>query len=266
MHTLEIKDLKASVDNKIILDGFNIKINSNETHVIMGPNGTGKSTLLKVIMGDPNYTILSGDILYDGESMLNKTVDERARLGLFLTMQSPLEIEGVSNADFLKSAVQERDKKNFKLFKFIKDLESNYDKLDFDKEFIHRGVNVGFSGGERKKNEILQMYMLNPDIVMLDEIDSGLDVDSLKIVGKNITQYKKESKCGLLVVTHYQRLLDYIKPEFVHIMVNGKIVKSGDKSLVEYVEENGYGEVKNNSSKKNIIVGTCAMKEKFKNE
>lgn len=266
MHTLEIKDLKVSVEDKIILNEFNLKIKSNETHVIMGPNGTGKSTLLKVIMGDPNYKILTGDILYDGESILDKTIDERARLGIFLSFQSPVAVEGVSNADFLKSAVQERDKKEFKLFQFIKDLESNYEKLDFNKEFIHRGINEGFSGGERKKNEILQMYMLKPNFAMLDEIDSGLDVDSLKIVGENITEYKKKSKCGLIVITHYQRLLDYIKPEFVHIMLDGKIVQSGDASLVDYVEKNGYGEVKAKSDKKNNISGTCIMKDILNNE
>ena len=266
MHILEIKDLTVSVEDKIILNELNLKVKSGETHIIMGPNGTGKSTLLKVIMGDINYKIISGDILYDNESILNKTVDERARLGLFLSFQSPLAVEGVTNADFLKSAVHEKEKKDFKLLQFIKDLESNYEKLNFDKDFIHRGVNVGFSGGERKKNEILQMYMLKPDMILLDEIDSGLDVDSLKIVGQNVTKYKKESKCGLIVVTHYQRLLDYIKPEFVHIMLDGKIVKSGDKSLVQYVEENGYGEVKAKNDKKNKIIGTCIMKDIINNE
>lgn len=266
MHTLEIKDLKVSVEDKIILNEFNLKISSNETHVIMGPNGTGKSTLLKVIMGEDNYKVISGDILYDDESILNKTVDERARLGLFLSFQSPIAVEGVSNADFLKSAVQEKDKKQFKLLQFIKDLESNAEKLEFNKDFIHRGINEGFSGGERKKNEILQMYMLKPNFVMLDEIDSGLDVDSLKIVGENITKYKKDSECGLIVITHYQRLLDYIEPEYVHIMLDGKIVKSGDKSLVDYVEENGYGEVKTKSNKKNSITSTCIMRDILKNE
>ena len=262
MHTLEIKDLTVKVDNKIILDGFCLKIKSGETHVIMGPNGTGKSTLSKVIMGDDNYEVISGDILYDGESILNLTTDERARLGLFLTMQAPISIEGVTNADFLRAAVQGKEKNNFKLMQFIKDLETTSEKLSFNKDFIHRNVNEGFSGGERKKNEVLQMYMLKPDMVMLDEIDSGLDVDSLKNVGKNITEYKKQSKCGLLVITHYQRLLDYIKPQFVHIMMNGKIVKSGDKSLVQYIEENGYGEVE----EKKEIIGTCIVKDILNNE
>ena len=263
MHILEIKNLKVKVEDKIILNDFNLTIKSGETHVIMGPNGTGKSTLSKVIMGDPNYSIIEGNVIFDGESILDKTVDERARLGLFLTMQSPIAIEGVSNADFLKTAVHEKEKTNFKLFHFIKELESVSEKLEFNKDFIHRNINEGFSGGERKKNEVLQMYMLKPNIVMLDEIDSGLDVDSLKIVGENITKYKEESKCGLLVITHYQRLLDYIRPEFVHIMTNGKIVKSGDRKLVKYIEENGYGEIKN---EKKAITSTCIVKDILKNE
>lgn len=263
MHTLKIENLKVQVEDKVILDGFNLEINSGETHVIMGPNGTGKSTLSKVIMGDPNYKVVDGDILYDGVSILDKTVDERARLGIFLTMQAPIAIEGVSNADFLRAAVHEKDKNNFKLLQFIKDLENTSEQLEFNKDFIHRGINEGFSGGERKKNEILQMYMLKPNIVMLDEIDSGLDVDSLKIVGENITKYKDDSSCGLLVITHYQRLLDYIKPEFVHIMKDGKIVKSGDSKLVKYIEDNGYGEVK---EEKKQITSTCIVKDILKNE
>lgn len=263
MHILEIKNLKVKVEDKIILNGFNLVVKSGETHVIMGPNGTGKSTLSKVIMGDSNYSVIDGDIIFDGESILDKSVDERAKLGLFLTMQSPIAIEGVSNADFLRTAVHEKEKNNFKLFQFIKELESVSERLEFNKDFIHRDINEGFSGGERKKNEVLQMYMLKPNIVMLDEIDSGLDVDSLKIVGENITKYKKDSNCGLLVITHYQRLLDYIKPEFVHIMTDGKIVKSGDKSLVKYIEENGYVEMK---KEKKAITSTCIMKDILKNE
>lgn len=262
MHILKIDSLSVTVEGRIILDGFNLEIKSGETHAIMGPNGTGKSTLSRVIMGDNNYTITSGDIFYDGVSIKNMTTDERARLGLFLTMQSPLAIEGVSNADFLRTAVSSKEKDNFKLLPFIKELEKTSSKLKIDKEFIHRGLNQGFSGGERKKNEVLQMYMLKPDIVMLDEIDSGLDVDSLKVVGDNITSYKKESNCAILVITHYQRLLDYIKPDYVHIMMNGKIIKSGDSSLVNYVEEHGYEEI----NKKRELVGTCVVKDILNNE
>lgn len=262
MHILKIVDLNVEVEDKVILKDFNLEIKSGETHVIMGPNGTGKSTLSKVIMGDSSYKIISGDILFDDKSIIDMTVDERARLGIFLSMQSPIEIEGVSNADFLRSAVYSKDGNDFKLLKFIKELENNSDKLKLNRDYIHRGVNQGFSGGERKKNEILQMYMLKPSIVMLDEIDSGLDVDSLKIVGDNVTEYKNTSNCGILVITHYQRLLDYIKPDYVHIMVNGQIIKSGDASLVKYIEENGYEKI----NKKNEISSTCIVKEILNNE
>lgn len=263
MHTLKIIDLSVKIDDKLILNNFNLEISSGETHVIMGPNGTGKSTLSKVIMGDPDYTITNGDILYDGESILPLSVDERARKGIFLTMQSPIEISGVSNADFLRTAVSSKDRANFKLFKFIKEVEARAEDLKFNKDFISRGLNEGFSGGERKKNEILQMHLLKPNIVMLDEIDSGLDVDSLKIVGENVTKYKKENDAALLVITHYQRLLDYIKPDFVHIMINGSIVKSGDKSLVTEVEKYGY---QNNNLKKVESIGTCIVKDIIKDE
>lgn len=262
MNTLKIIDLKVQVEDKVILDGFNLEIKSGQTHVIMGPNGTGKSTLSKVIMGDTKYKILEGDILFNDESILNMSTDERARLGLFLTMQSPITVEGVSNAEFLRSAVQSKEQRNFKLLQFVKDVEATSEKLNFSKDFIHRGVNEGFSGGERKKNEILQMYMLKPSIVILDEIDSGLDVDSLKIVGQNVTEYKNKENCGLLVITHYQRLLDYIKPDFVHIMMNGKIVKTGDSSLVKYIEDNGYSKIE----EKKQITGTCIVKDILKNE
>lgn len=263
MHTLKIIDLNVKIDDKQILNNFNLEIKSGETHVIMGPNGTGKSTLSKVIMGDPDYSVISGDILYDDESILPLTVDERARKGIFLTMQSPIEINGVSNADFLRTAVSSKEKEKFKLFKFIKEVENKAEDLKFSKDFISRGLNEGFSGGERKKNEILQMHLLKPDIIMLDEIDSGLDVDSLKVVGENVTNYKKENNAGLLVITHYQRLLDYIKPDYVHIMMNGTIVKSGDKSLVKEVEDYGYSNIK---SKKVESIGTCIVKDIIKDE
>ena len=244
MNTLEIINLTVEVEEKVILNDFSLKINSGEIHAIMGPNGTGKSTLSKVIMGDNNYKVLKGDILYNGNSILTLTTDERARLGIFLGMQMPLEIEGVTNEDFLRTALSIKEKENFKLMPFIKKLDSTVSKLDMNKEFIHRGINLGFSGGERKKNEILQMYMLEPNMVLLDEIDSGLDVDSLKIVGNNVMNYYNDKKPGMLVITHYQRLLDYIKPEFVHIMMNGKIIKSGDFSLVQEIEKNGYDNIK----------------------
>lgn len=263
MHTLKMEKLSVMVGTKVVLDDFNLEIKSGEVHALMGPNGTGKSTLSKVIMGDETYKIVSGDITFDGKSILNMTTDERSRLGIFLAMQSPIAIEGVSNADFLRTACATRDGDAFKLFPFIKELEANAEKLKIDTSFIHRGVNVGFSGGERKKNEVLQMYMLKPKMVLLDEIDSGLDVDSLKIVGTNIMDYKKQAKCGLLVITHYERLLDYIRPDFVHIMVNGHIVKSGDQSLVKYIEDNGYDAF---IDKKDDLTSTCIVRDILDNE
>lgn len=240
MHILKIENLTVEIENKTILKDFNLEVKSGEIHVIMGPNGTGKSTLSKVIMGDNNYKITKGTIKYDDIIINDYTPDQRAKLGIFLSMQLPLEIEGVTNADLLRTAVHIKEENNFKLFNFIKELENNVLKLKMNKEMIHRSVNVGFSGGERKKNEILQMYMLKPTTVILDEIDSGLDVDSLKIVANNIMNYYNEFNPSLIVITHYQRLLDYIKPNFVHILKDGKIIKSGDSSLVKAIEKNGY--------------------------
>ncbi len=240
MHSLKIIDLSVKAEDKQILNHFNLEIKSGEIHAIMGPNGTGKSTLTKVIMGDENYEVLNGQILFDDINITNMTVDERARLGIFLGMQLPIEIDGVTNADFLRTAIRSKENEDFKLFNFIKDLDNCVEKLKMDKEMIHRGVNKGFSGGERKKNEILQMYMLKPKFVMLDEIDSGLDVDSLRIVGNNVNEYAGEANPGILLITHYHRLLEYIKPQFVHIMKNGKIIKSGDYSLVQMIEKDGY--------------------------
>ena len=247
MNTLKIEKLTVKINDKIILNNFNLEIKSGEIHAIMGPNGTGKSTLAKVIMGDSNYEIVKGHIYYNDKELNDLRVDERARLGIFLGMQMPYEIEGVSNADFLRTALRSKDE-NFKLFEFIKKLDREIDNLKMDPEMIHRGINEGFSGGERKKNEILQMHILKPDMVMLDEIDSGLDVDSLKIVGNSVMDYYKERKPGILLVTHYQRLLDYIKPDFVHVMMDGKIIKSGDSSLVKVIENEGYDKIKETSA------------------
>ena len=263
MDILKIENLQVSVENKTILKDFNLTIKSGEIHVLMGPNGIGKSTLTKVIMGDPNYTIESGSIYYNNTLINDMSVDERSRLGIFLGMQLPMEIEGVTNADFLRSAISIREKENFKLFDFIKELDKNVEDLEMKKDMIHRGINQGFSGGERKKNEILQMYMLKPSLVMLDEIDSGLDVDSLKIVGESIMNYYKAYNPGMLLITHYQRLLDYIKPTHVHIISDGKIIKTGDYSLVKEIEEKGFQEIK---SKKVNSIGVCVIKEKLKNE
>ena len=263
MNTLKIRDLTVKIDNKIILKDFNLDINSGEIHVLMGPNGIGKSTLTKVIMGDPCYEIVKGKIYYNDILLNDKSVDERSRLGIFLGMQLPMEIEGVTNADFLRSALSIRKKENFKLFEFINELDDVVKLLEMDSNMIHRGINQGFSGGERKKNEILQMFILKPSFVMLDEIDSGLDVDSLKVVGKSIMKYIKENNPGILLITHYQRLLEYIKPTHVHIIQGGKIVKTGDYSLVREIEKEGFQNINN---KKVTSIGTCAIKEKIKSE
>lgn len=240
MHILKLEDLTIKVDDKIILDEFNLEIKSGEIHAIMGPNGTGKSTLTKVIMGDSDYKVVKGRIYYDNKDITNLPVDERAKLGIFLGMQMPMEIEGVTNADFLRSALRAKEGNNFKLYSFVKKLDNEIEKLKMNKEMVHRNINVGFSGGERKKNEILQMNILRPDVVMLDEIDSGLDVDSLKLIGESVMTYFQENQPAILLVTHYQRLLDYIKPDFVHIMKNGKIINTGNASLVQIIEKQGY--------------------------
>ncbi len=247
MNTLKIDNLTVSVNNKTILNNFSLEIKSGEIHAIMGPNGTGKSTLTKVIMGDDNYKIESGAIYFNDQNITDLKVDERARLGIFLGMQMPYEIEGVSNADFLRTALRAQNE-NFKLYSFIKELENNVKKLKMNPDMIHRGINEGFSGGERKKNEILQMHLLKPKIVLLDEIDSGLDVDSLKLVGNSVMEYYNEQKPAIILVTHYQRLLDYIKPDYVHIMKNGKIVKSGSSSLVTEIETKGYDKINETST------------------
>ncbi len=242
---LEIKDLYVSIEDNLILKGLNLKVNGGETHAIMGPNGTGKSTLAQICMGHPSYKIESGDILLDGESIIDKTVDERSRLGLFLAMQNPIEVPGVTNFDFVKAAVQTRMSKDehLRIGKFILKFEKASQDLKMGQGLAHRFLNQGFSGGEKKRNEILQMKMLNPCFAFLDEIDSGLDVDALKLVGQNVTELKSND-LGLILITHYQRLLDYITPDFVHIMINGKIVKTGKDELIKRIDQEGYDWVK----------------------
>ena len=246
MHTLKLKKLNVKIDDKLILKDFDLEIKTGEIHIIMGPNGAGKSTLLKTILADENYELVSGKIYYDDIDITNYKTDERARLGIFLSMQYPIEIEGVTNADFLRTASLAKDKDNFKLYSLIKDIDKNVSDLKMDPEMVHRGLNVGFSGGERKKNEVLQMNILKPNMVLLDEIDSGLDVDSLRLIGENVMEYYKNNESALLLITHYQRLLDYIKPDFVHVVYDGKIIKTGDNKLVKVIEANGYEEIINN--------------------
>ena len=239
---LEIKNLFVETDNKEILNDFNLKINEGEIHAIMGPNGVGKSTLSKVLMGYPDYSVTKGDIIVNNISIKSLEINERSKLGIFLVYQNPISIDGVTTSELIKASVD--TKGEYKgLYKYVLELETNTDKLDMDKEMLHRGFNVGFSGGERKKNEILQILMLKPKFIILDELDSGLDVDSLKIVSSVLNDYLKENpKTSVLIITHYTRILDYIKPEFVHMMKDGKIVKDGDFSLAKLIEKYGYNQ------------------------
>lgn len=245
---LEVKNITVSVGEKKILDDFSLNINESEVHAIMGPNGTGKSTLSRVIMGDSDYKILSGDIIFEGKSIKTLEVDERARLGIFLSMQNPVSIDGITNSEFIKNAINARRDTPVGLYEFVKSVESVFEKLSIPKENIHRNVNVGASGGERKKNEIFQLRMLEPKFIILDELDSGLDIDSLKTVCDNINEYRKEfPKTSILIITHYPRILEYIKPQYVHIMDKGRIVKTGNYSLALEVEKNGYTKINSTS-------------------
>lgn len=243
--TLEIKDLHVSIEDKEILKGVNLTINTGEIHAIMGPNGTGKSTLSSAIMGHPSYEVTQGEVLLDGVNILELEVDERAKAGLFLAMQYPSEITGVTNADFMRSAINAKREKGqeINLMQFIKKLDKEMDFLDIDKDMAQRYLNEGFSGGEKKRNEILQLMMLEPKFAILDEIDSGLDIDALKVVSKGINEMRGE-EFGALMITHYQRLLNYITPDKVHVMYGGKVVKSGGPELAKRLEEEGYEWVK----------------------
>ncbi|EOB8999114.1 Fe-S cluster assembly ATPase SufC [Staphylococcus aureus] len=243
--TLEIKDLHVSIEDKEILKGVNLTINTDEIHAIMGPNGTGKSTLSSAIMGHPSYEVTKGEVLLDGVNILELEVDERAKAGLFLAMQYPSEITGLTNADFMRSAINAKreEGQEINLMQFIKKLDKNMDFLDIDKDMAQRYLNEGFSGGEKKRNEILQLMMLEPKFAILDEIDSGLDIDALKVVSKGINQMRGEN-FGALMITHYQRLLNYITPDKVHVMYAGKVVKSGGPELAKRLEEEGYEWVK----------------------
>lgn len=243
--TLEIKDLHVSIEDKEILKGVNLTINTGEVHAIMGPNGTGKSTLSSAIMGHPSYEVTQGEVLLDGVNILELEVDERAKAGLFLAMQYPSEITGVTNADFMRSAINAKreEGQEINLMQFIKKLDKQMDFLDIDKDMAQRYLNEGFSGGEKKRNEILQLMMLEPKFAILDEIDSGLDIDALKVVSKGINEMRGED-FGALMITHYQRLLNYITPDKVHVMYGGKVVKSGGPELAKRLEEEGYEWVK----------------------
>ena len=244
---LKIEDLSTSIDDKDILKNFYLNINDGEVHALMGPNGTGKSTLSKVILNNKKYQKLSGKIMFDDVDITNMSTDEIARKGIFLCNQLPCEIDGVTTADFLRTALNEKEEVS--LYQYIKKIDSAVKDLKMDENMIHRSMNKGFSGGEKKKNEILQLKVLEPKFIILDELDSGLDVDSLKIVCENINSYLKEHEnTSVLIITHYPKILQYIKPDYVHVTVNGNIKKTGDASLALEIEEKGYDAYKNSAS------------------
>ncbi|HZG83615.1 Fe-S cluster assembly ATPase SufC [Paenibacillus sp.] len=259
---LKIEDLRSSIEGKEILKGFNLEIKGGEVHAIMGPNGTGKSTLASTLMGHPKYEVEGGSVTLDGEDVLEMGVDERALAGLFLAMQYPSEITGVTNADFLRSAINARrgEGNEISLIKFIRQMEAKMKELEMDPQFMHRYLNEGFSGGEKKRNEILQMMVLEPRVIILDEIDSGLDIDALKIVAAGVNAMRSPER-SFLIITHYQRLLNYIKPDFVHVMMQGRIVKSGGPELAERLEAEGYDWVKEELGIEDETVGND--KEEF---
>jgi Fe-S cluster assembly ATP-binding protein len=244
---LEIKDLHAGIEGREILKGLNLNVNKGEVHAIMGPNGSGKSTLAKVLAGHPTYEVLSGEVIYEGKNLLELEPDERAREGVFLAFQYPVEIPGVSNSQFLRLAYNEKMKhhglEELDPLEFNDYLTEKAKLVEMDKSFFKRSVNEGFSGGEKKRNEILQMAVLEPKLAVLDETDSGLDIDALRIVAEGVNKLRN-SENGIILVTHYQRLLNYIKPDFVHVLAGGKIVKQGGKELALELEEKGYDWVK----------------------
>ena len=271
MKTLEIKDLHVEVEGKEILRGVDLTVKENEVHALMGPNGNGKSTLLAAIMGNPKYTVTQGSIIYDGKDILSLPVNERSVAGLFLAMQYPQEIPGVTNSDFLRAAINVRREEPISLFKFIKSMEQTINDLQMKEDLAHRFLNEGFSGGEKKRNEIVQMELLKPSLAMLDEIDSGLDVDALHIVADALNKLHEEDHMAMLVVSHYERFYQLIKPEYTHVLVNGKIVLEGDAELADRIDREGYDwiykeynvqpaaaeEVK----KVSASIGTCAVRQ-----
>lgn len=253
MHELKIVNLSAEVDGKTILNGISFSVRTGEVHILMGPNGAGKSTLSSVLMGNPKFKITGGDILFDGESILTLTPTERAKKGLFLSFQYPVEVPGVSMFNFLRmsySRLKYGNNKLVDLIKFKKRLESSLSKLSFDKELLDRYLNVGFSGGEKKRSEIFQMLILKPKIAILDETDSGLDIDALRLVASAVNYVSK--KTGILMITHYTRVLQYIKPTHVHVLVNGKILKEGGPSLAAALERRGYSWLKEKDTEMKI--------------
>jgi len=244
MATLEVKDLHVAVDTedgqKPILRGVDLAVRSGETHAIMGPNGSGKSTLAYSIAGHPKYTIISGTVTLNGVDVLTMSVDERARAGLFLAMQYPVEVPGVSVSNFLRTAKTALDGEAPKLRTWVKDVNDAMDKVSMDREFAQRNVNEGFSGGEKKRHEIMQLELLNPKFAILDETDSGLDIDALKVVAEGVNRFRGQGDRGVLLITHYTRILRYIQPDYVHVFVNGRIAEQGGPELAEQLEAEGY--------------------------
>ncbi len=240
MSQLKIENLHVEIEGKKILKGVSLTINEHEVHALMGPNGNGKSTLLSAIMGHPKYKVTEGSITLDGKDVLSMSVDERSRAGLFLAMQYPQEVPGVTNSDFLRAAMNVRRERPIPLFSFIKEMEKSIQELEMKPDLAHRFLNEGFSGGEKKRNEIVQMKLLKPTIAMLDEIDSGLDVDALHLVAKALSELKRETEVGLVVVSHYERFYQLVQPTHVHILVNGEILIEGGSDLVTKVDQEGY--------------------------
>jgi Fe-S cluster assembly ATP-binding protein len=245
---LEIKNLKVSIEDNIILDDLNLKVQKGEIHAIMGPNGSGKSTFSKVVAGHPAYSILGGDILFKGDSIVELSPEERSHLGIFLAFQYPIEIPGVSNEDFLRLSYNAKQRffnqPEVDPIEFLGIVTKKMQLVSMSPQFLNRNVNEGFSGGEKKRNEILQMILLDSDICILDETDSGLDIDALKIISNGINNFMTEDK-GIILITHYQRLLDYVSPTYVHVMQNGKIVKTGTSELAKELEDKGYQWINN---------------------
>ena len=251
---LKLNNVSVEVNSKPILNDFNLVIKTGEVHAIMGPNGIGKSTICKTILGDPNYLVVAGTITFNDQNLLTMNITERARAGIYLVNQTPIEIPGVTNAEMLRIALSEKTNAYVSIFEFNKKMESICEKLAIPKTFIHRGINEGMSGGERKKNELLHLWMLEPSLIILDELDSGLDVDSLKIVCANINEYKKTHAVSILIISHHPAVLKLLSVDQVHILGSGKLIATGDLSLAAKIEKTGY----KNYSKANKVSGKAA--------